>query len=227
MIITIASNCEDVGKSIIATNTAVLRTLVGRSALLIDIDPKRKSFEWAERRKQASVQPTIAASSLKGKHLKQKFAELSAKYIDVIIDTDWRNTTGNQVALELADMVIVPVAPGEGCVDNLKQMVRRIKAARKSNPSLWTLIVIVRAKQVVPIMELDSIRCYVDRLPSTALAGTVIREHLALHEAFSGNLSIFEYKPADQQAIAEMHNLYRAQKLRRAVLPSITRLQRA
>jgi Mrp family chromosome partitioning ATPase len=88
MIITIASNCEDVGKSIIATNTAVLRTLVGRSALLIDIDPKRKSFEWAERRKQASVQPTIAASSLKGKHLKQKFAELSAKYIDVIIDTD-------------------------------------------------------------------------------------------------------------------------------------------
>jgi chromosome partitioning protein len=158
--------------------------------------------------------------------LKARFGDLRADYNDILIDTDWRDTTGNQDALELADMVIVPIAPGEGSVDSLKQMVRRIKIARRVNPNLWTLVVIVRAQQIVPLSELDAIRRYVGKLPATTLVGTVIHEHPSLQSAFAERLSIFEYKPADPRAVAEMHDLYRAQKMRRVVLPSISRLQR-
>lgn len=226
MIITITSNRKEAGKSTIAINNAVMRTLVGRPVLLIDIDPNKASYEWSEERKRANIEPAIAACSIKSKHLKERFAELSAKYIDVLIDTDWRNTAGNQIALELADMAIVPVAPGEDSVNALKQMVKRIKIARRANPRLWTLVVIARARQLVSIPELDAIRHYVAKLPATTLAGSIIHERPSLRHAFAEQLSIFEYKPADARAIAEMHDLYRAQKMRRTVLPSITRLQR-
>jgi len=226
MIVTVSNNLEGVGRSTIAVNSAVMRSLVGHSVVLIDIDPKKASFEWSEARKRAGILPHIPACSIKSKHLKSQFAELSANYIDVVIDTDWRDTTGNATALELSDMVIVPITPGEGSVDNLKEMVRRIKIARRTNPNLWTLIVIVRAPKVVPLFELDAIRNYVGKLPATTLVGTIIRDHQSVQLAFAEHLSIFEYKPADARAIAEMHDLYRAHKMRRAVLPSISRLQR-
>jgi len=55
MIITVASSSEGVGKSIIAVNVAVLRALVGRSVLLLDIDPKKSSFEWSKQRDDADI----------------------------------------------------------------------------------------------------------------------------------------------------------------------------
>jgi len=226
MIITVANSREDCGRSMIVINTAVIRALVGRTVLLVDINPAKSTFNWSEERARANIQPVIAARSIKGKQLKEEFSALRDQYNDILIDTDWRASTGNQAALELADLAIVPVAPGEGSIDNLKEMVRRIKIARRTNPNLWTLVVIVGAHDVVPIFELDEIRNYVSKLRFTSLAGTVIRDHPSLQQAFEERLSIFEFKPADHRAIAEMHDLYRTQKMRRVMLPSLARLQR-
>jgi chromosome partitioning protein len=226
MIIAVASSNEEVGKSVIAANVATLRALVGRSVLLLDITPKKSSFEWGKQRTHANIAPKIAAQALKGKNLKSEFDAIAARFNDVIIDTDWRNTAGNQAALELADMVLVPVQPIDGSVECLKKTIRRIKAARRTNPDLWTLVVINRAGAAPAISQLDAIRRYVAKLPSASLAGTIIREQASLQHAYSAHLSIFEYKPADPNAIAEMHDLYRAQKLRRSTLPSLSRLQK-
>jgi chromosome partitioning protein len=226
MIITVAGNKEGVGKSTIAINVAALRTLVGHTVLLIDIDPKKSSFEWSEKRNDANIRPKISACSITGKHLKAEFERLAPGYNDVLIDTDWRNTKGSQDALELADMAVVLIQPGDDSLISLKQMVRRIKVARRSNPDLWALMVIVRAQDTPPICELDEIRRYLSKIPLATLAGTIIHERISVQKAFSEHLSIFEYKPADTRAIAEMHDLYRAQKMRRTALPSLARLQR-
>jgi cellulose biosynthesis protein BcsQ len=128
--------------------------------------------------------------------------------------------------LEIADMVVVPLAIDGDSVEDLKLVVRRIKVARRANPDLWTLVVITHAEGALPISELDKIRHYIGKIPLAALAGTVIRKRGALQQAFSEGLSIFEYKPADPLAMAEMHDLYRAQKRRHARVPSLSQLQK-
>jgi len=226
MILTVASNKKGVGKSTIATNIAAMRALLNRDVLLLDVTPQKSSYDWAQKRKQAGIEPRMVSASILGKNLRDELPALAGGYTDVVIDTDWRNTEGRQAALELADMVVVPIEPVEGCVDLLRLLVRRIKAARKVNPGLWTLIVIVRAPDALPFVRIDEILTYIAKLPYTTLAGTAIREQLSLQKAFEECLSIFEYKPADERAIAEMRDLYRAQKMRRTVLPSLSRLQR-
>lgn len=226
MILTVANNKKGVGKSTIATNIATMRALLNREVLLLDITPQKTAYDWVVKRKQVTGLPHVESTSILGKHLQRTFPALAKGYTDIIIDTDWRNTVGRQDALELADMVIVPIEPTEDCVETLKKFVRRIKAARKVNPSLWTLIVITRATGSIPFSRLDEILAYVGKLPHTSLVGTVIREQESLQRAFAECLSIFEYRPADEKAIAEMRDLYRAQKMRRSVLPSLSRLAR-
>jgi chromosome partitioning protein len=225
MIITITSNKNSVGTSTIAVNNATLRALAGRNVLLIDIDPKKTASEWCARRKNGNIQPAINVHAIKGKYLDAELTALTSNYNDVLIDTDWRNTTGRQVALERSDIVVVPIELGESSVDDLKQVVRHIKVARRTNPNLWTQIVLVRAQDKPSILHLDEVRSYVANLPLTALCGTIIREQASLQSSFVDGLSIFEYKPSDPRAITEMHDLYRAQKMRRAALPSLSRLQ--
>jgi len=226
MIITVANNREGIGRSTIAVNIATLRAMVGRTVLLIDLDPKKSSLEWSRARDSANIQPQIPARSIMGKHLEAEIGGMVSGYNDILIDATWRNTRGVQVALEIADMVVVPVVVDGDSVEDLKQVVRRIKVARRTNPDLWALVVITHAEGVLPISELDKIRHYIGKIPSAALAGTVIRKRGALQQAFSEGLSIFEYKPADPLAMAEMHDLYRAQKRRHARVPSLSQLQK-
>lgn len=226
MIITVASNVQGVGKTLIATNIAILRILAGHRVRLVDITPQQTCAKWCEERNASGTTPSIPVKSAKGKQLKEEFNGICAGYNDVIIDTDWRNSTGNLAALELSDMVVVPLMPGDGAVENLKPMIRRIKTARRTNPNLWALVVIARVPDSLSLFQLDAIRRYIAKLPSTTLAGTIIHERDTLAAAGAEHLSIFEYKPADARAIAEMHDLYRAQKMRRTALPSLSRLQR-
>lgn len=226
MIITVASNAQGVGKTLIATNIAVLRILAGHRVRLVDITPQKTSFKWCMERNASGTVPPVPAEPVKGKLLSGEFVAMSAGYNDVIIDTDWRNSRGNQAALELSDLVVVPLLPEDDAVENLKPMIRRIKTARRANPNLWALVVIVRVPDTLSLFQLDAIRRYIAKLPSTTLAGTVIHERGSLPAASGALLSIFEYKPADARAIAEMHDLYRAQKMRHSTLPSLSRLQR-
>jgi chromosome partitioning protein len=226
MIITVASNMQGVGKTLIATNIAALRLLAGHRVRLIDIAPQQSSAKWCAARNASEVVPSIPAVSVKGKSFKGEFDEISAGYNDVIIDTDWRNSAGNLAALEVSDQVVVPLLLGPRSVEDLKPMIRRIKTARRVNPGLRALMVIVRASDTLSVFHLDTIRRYVAKVPFAALHGTIIHERDSLQIAGSAHLSIFEYKPADARAIAEMHDLYRAQKRRRTVQPSLSRLLR-
>ena len=226
MIITIASNTQGVGKTLIATNIAALRLLAGRRVKLVDLAPQQGSANWCAARDAAGIAPSIAAVSVKGKLLKDEFDDISAGCNDVIIDTDWRNSAGNLAALEVSDQVVVPLLLSERSVEELKPMIRRIKTARRANPGLHALLVITRASDRVSVFHLDTVLRYLAKLPFAALHGTIIYERESLQAAGSNHLSIFEYKPADARAIAEMHDLYRAQKRRRTVQPSLSKLLR-
>ena len=133
MIITVANNKEGVGRSTIAVNMAALRALVGRSVLLIDLDPKKSSFAWNTARKCADIQPPILACTMQGKHFEAEFKSQICGYNDIVIDTDWRNTRGTQAASAIADMAVIPIRIGDDSVSDLKHVIRRVKVARRTN----------------------------------------------------------------------------------------------
>jgi chromosome partitioning protein len=226
MIVTVASNRKQVGKTTIAVNNAAIRALAGRSVYLIDIDPNKSSYHWTLKRQSSNVQPPIPACSISGKYLKDTFDKVSSNYNDVVIDTDWRDSKGSQMALEVSDMVIVPVEPGPGSLACLKKMAKRIHAARVNNPALWAIVVLVRARGALPIAEFDAIRNFVGKESSMALAGTVIRDDKSLQNAFDDGLAVFEYKNADRKSVVEMYDLYRAQRRKSTALPSLSRVQK-
>jgi len=226
MIITVASNRREVGRSTIAVNNAVIRAMAGRSVYLIDIDPNKGSYDWSLKRQCSNTQPLIPACSIPGKYLKEIFDKVSSSYNDILIDTDWRDSKGNRTALEVADMVIVPVKLGGGSLACLKQMAKRINAARANNPDLWAIVVLVRAQGALPIAEFDAIRNYVGNESYMALAGTVIRDDNSLKNTFANGLAVFEYKEADPRSVAEMYDLYRTQRRKSAALPSLSRIQK-
>ena len=226
MIITIASNMQGVGKTLIATNIATLRLLAGHRVKLVDLAPNQRSAKWCAARNASDIAPSIPAVALKGKQLKDEFDEIAVGCNDVIIDTDWRNSAGNLAALETSDQVVVPVLLNERSVEDLKPMIRRIKTARRVNPRLRALVVIARAPDKLSLFHLEAVRRYIAKVPFAALQGTIIHEHDVLQTASSAHLSIFEFKPADARAVAEMRDLYRAQKRRRTVQPSLSRLLR-
>ncbi len=226
MVITFASDQEGVGKSTIAVNLAALRVLAGRRVQLIDLDPKKSSLEWSERRNREKVHPRISALDMEGRCLAENFEILPSDRNDVLIDTNWHDTDENRSVLELADCVVVPLRIDSDNLNSLKRMDHRLRAARQSNPDLWTLIVIVRALGMPSIRELDTIRHYVEIMPSASIAGTIIRERSSLKMSFADGLSIFEYREADPKAKSEMQDLNRALKARRINVPSLSRLQR-
>jgi len=208
MIVTVASNRREVGKSTLAVNTVAIRALADRSVYLIDIDPRKSSYEWSLKRQRSHIQPHIPACAIAGKYLKDTFHKVSSHYNDVLIDTDWRDSKGSRTALEVADIAIVPIELGEGSLMCLKQMTKRLKAARANNPYLWTIVVLVRAKGALPAAEFEAIRRHVGNETSMTLAGTVIREDQSLQVAFDEGLAVFEYKLANPKSIVEMYDLY-------------------
>lgn len=226
MIITIASNRQNVGKTLIATNIAALRLLAGHRVRLLDIAPQHMSAKWCAARTVSDAVAAIPATAIKSRLFRDEFDDIASGCNDVIIDTDWRNSAGNLAALEVSDQVVVPVLLDERAVEDLKPMIRRIKAARRVNPRLRALVVITRAPDKVSLFHLEALRRYLAKVPFAALQGTMIHECQSLQAASAAHLSIFEYKPADARAIAEIRDLYRAQKRRRTVHPSLSRLLR-
>ena len=217
MIVTVASNRREVGKSTLAVNAVAIRALAGRSVCLIDIDPRKSSYEWSLKRQRSHIQPRIPACAIAGKHLKDTFYKLSSRYNDVLIDTDWRDSMGSRTALEVADIAIVPIALGAESLACLKQMTKRLKAARENNPGLWSIVVLVRAKGTLPAAEFEAIRRHVGNETAMALAETVIREDRSLQVAFDEGLAVFEDKQANPESIVEMYDLYARKEEKRHV----------
>jgi chromosome partitioning protein len=57
MIIAIANQSDDGGRSLLANNLALLRAASGRKVLLVDTDPGQPSVSWSAARSAACLGP--------------------------------------------------------------------------------------------------------------------------------------------------------------------------
>ena len=100
------------GKTTIATNVAVVRSVEGkRKVLLVDADEQRSASDWAEHRESMGIATPWTTVSLLGAAVRTQVLKLSKDYDDVVIDTGGRDTTSQRSALTIADIFLAPFQP--------------------------------------------------------------------------------------------------------------------
>ena len=172
MIVAIANQDGGSGKTVIANHLAQLRIRSGRKVMLVD----------------------AARAATAGK-LVTDLELLRARYNDIVIDTEGRDTAASRAALIAARLAIVPidvpVTPQQVDLASQYKLIARLNTARMFNPGLRVLFVLVADHPTDE--ECAAVRAYTARVMSATLASTVIHGEASAdmdalyHEVFSTN----------------------------------------
>lgn len=175
MIIAVANQSGGAGKTIVANNLALLRARAGRRVMLVDTDPRRAACAWCGELAAAGVQPRVVARAITGRALVGELELLRARYNDIVIDTEGRDSAESRAALIAARLVVVPVTPQQVDLGSQYQLIARLNSARMFNPGLRVLFVLVGGADAPSDEECAAVRAYASRVMSATLASTVIR----------------------------------------------------
>ncbi len=194
------------GKTTLATNLTVMRSLEGAKVLLVDADEQRSASDWAEQREEMGVETGWSTIQLSGKTVNAQLQKIGADYDDVIIDVGGRDTTSQRSALSVADVFIVPFKPRSldiWTMGPLKKMLAEIKAV---NPQLKCIAVINQAdargddnegaREI--LSEAEDIVCY----------GMPIGNRKAFSNAAAEGLAVIELERHDGKAVVEIKALH-------------------
>jgi chromosome partitioning protein len=206
MLVMIAGVKGGTGKTTIATNLAVMRSLEGKRLLLVDADEQRSTEIWAHQRDILGIETKWTTVSFGGKSLRTQLLKMKDHYDDIIIDVGGRETTSLRAALSISDVCYVPFKPRSLDIWTLNDVKAVVQEMRPANPNLKVYAFINQAdangtdnqdSQSI-LGEHEEIKC----LPLT------IGSRKAFANAASDGLGVVEMKVQDKKAVHEMGLLY-------------------
>lgn len=202
MILVLANPKGSVGKSTLAINIAIIRSLVGRDVLLVDGDEQRTALDFTELREQLVGKAGYTAVALHGAALRTQVRQLTLKYDDIVIDVGGRDTGSLRAALTVANTVLIPVQPRSFDIWAVGQIAELVREAREINDALRALVVLNAAdpqghdneEAAEVIREIDGLQ----------LLDQQIGRRKAFPNAASAGRSVTEHIPRDPKACDEM-----------------------
>lgn len=213
MIILVGGQKGGTGKTTIATNIALMRTLEGRNVHLYDIDHQEMASLWASLRDQDINLPVISSSQglQDGKAIKNELTTLRSEYQDIVVDVGGGNNEALRAALLLADIVIFPIVPSGIDVWTFRVLDNLVAGARSCNKIFKVRILLNRistnpSRAKKTITKCDNFLSHFDNL--TRL-DSFLTQRAAVEDASLEGMTIVEYKPADPKAIEEIKSIYK------------------
>jgi chromosome partitioning protein len=214
MIVTIGATKGGVGKTTIALQLALARTLAGSSVLLVDGDRQASALTAVAMRSEASRAPGIACVHYPEERVLQAQVQQQAPhYDDVIIDVGGRDSAALRRALLISDLIVVPVQPRSvdvwafadiaGLVDRAQE-----ERAERGRPPLRTCAVLSMAD---PGASSDNAAA-VDALSEHSQFAWIdapIRRRKAYANATGLGYAVSEMTPRDPKACEEVAELVR------------------
>ena len=203
MILVLANTKGGVGKSTLAINIAIIRSLAGRDVLLVDGDEQRTALDFTELREQLVGKAGYTAVALHGAALRTQVRQLTPKYDDIVIDVGGRDTGSLRAALTVANAVLIPVQPRSFDIWAVGQIAEIVREAREINDTLRALVVLNAAdpqghdneEAAEVIREIDGLQ----------LLDQQIGRRKAFPNAASAGRSVMEFSPRDLKACDELH----------------------
>jgi chromosome partitioning protein len=202
MVLTITSRKGGCGKTVLAAIIAAVAAEEGLDVALLDTDPNRAAHRWGTETRRPPVQAYAEADA---ERLAELLPTLAERHKLLIVDTAGFGNQGAMVAAAAADLVLVPVTPGEGDLVEAQRTVAYVEGlSRSTRRAIPVRVVANRIRRTTTLSrhtltELDTLG-----LPRLA---TVLSDAVAYGEiGFSGVLPL-EGSPAAEIAalIAELH----------------------
>lgn len=207
MIVTIGGIKGGVGKSLIAVNLAVIRSLDGKKVLLVDGDDQGTASDWADHRIGLGIETSWTTIRLKGLSVRNELIKMKDDYDDIVIDCGGRDTASLRAALTISDVFVVPFQPKSFDIWTISQVSEVVEEARSINPSLQAYSFInCGGSRGKDNEEAQNILKQVDGINPIPVS-------VGLRKAFSNataeGLGVIEFKPQDKKASSEIKTLYR------------------
>jgi chromosome partitioning protein len=200
-----------VGKTTLATNMAILRSLEGKDVLLVDADDQGTATDFtAVRNETMGSDQGAGYTSIKlhGAAVRSELLRMRDKYDDIVIDVGGRDTAGQRAALSIAEVYVVPFLPGSFDVWTLDSVAALVEEARAFNDGLRAVCVINRADaKGADNQEAATIAKETEGLE---FIDCQLGNRKAFRSAAAQGLSVVEVSPKDPKAIAEIKKLYTA-----------------
>jgi len=192
------------GKTLLATNLASALHAAGHRIALIDVDQQGSSLAWRARASELGVEgPPCFAT--RASALRADLPGLVGSFDALVIDSPARLGAEARAAVLVADVVLVPIAPGAADLWAARETVAVIEEARSFRPELRARSVLNRAD-----------RTQLARLAERALAdlgieplGVTIGSRVAFGEAMLAGEGVVTHAPKSEAA-AEVRRLTRA-----------------
>lgn len=203
-----------VGKSTNAVQVAVGRALQGKDVLLVNADRQSSSSRAIDRRDAAGITPSVTLVAYPdGDQLRTQVLRQAGKYDDIIIDAGGRDSSALRHAMMIADVMLVPIAPGDfeldALEDELVPLIREIQASRADNPlPIYAYLNMAEANK----FSSDNLvtRKSIESFPELQLLDFNIVKRKAIAAASTSGCSVREMKAKDFKAVKEIDALLAA-----------------
>lgn len=207
MIVVIGGTKGGSGKTLLATNLAVMRSGQHRDVLLIDSDEQASATLFTRQRTQNNGTAGYTLIQSFEADVVEQVRNLKAKYDDIVIDVGGRDTASQRAALVVAEIFVMPFAPTSVDLWTDDNVIALIKEARPFNPKLSAYAVINKAFPSGSDNS-DAARMLQEHPDYWSYLGTPIGNRKAFSTAFGRGLAVSELLPRDSKALAEITALF-------------------
>jgi chromosome partitioning protein len=195
------------GKTTIATNLAVMRSIYGHKTLLVDADEQHSSTIFANQREGSGIETKFTTVQFAGKNLHSQIIRLANDYDDIIIDVGGRDTSSQRSALLVANVFIIPFNPASydiWTVTEVRNMIREISTV---NYKLNCFALINRADPKGS--DNEDAREILKECEELKCLDFTIGNRKIFRTSSSDGLSVIEMKPPDIKATQEIQSLHK------------------
>ena len=194
------------GKTTIATNLAVMRSIYGRKTLLVDADEQHSSTVFANQREGLGVETKFTTVQYAGKNLHSQIKRLSNDFDDIIIDVGGRDTSSQRSALLVADVYIVPFNPASYDIWTVTEVRNIIRDMKTVNYKLSSFALLNRADPKGS--DNEDAKSILEECEELKCLDFMIGNRKVFRTSASDGLAVIEMKLPDKKAIQEMNVLY-------------------
>lgn len=209
MILSIGGIKGGSGKTTLAVNVAVAKSVKGKKILLVDADDQKSALTWSEARD--SLEESIVTNAqinvvhLSGSSVLTQVNKMSKDYDEVIIDVGGRETASLRAALLVCDTFLTPFRPRSLDIWTIEKLEEILIEAQTMNPSMKAFAVLNQAdsrgsdnKDAKKILKESNL---------ITPMNCIISQRKVFSNAISEGLGILEYRPIDKKAELELKNM--------------------
>lgn len=218
MIIAIVGEKGGTGKTTLAVNMAGLRATNGNDVLLIDADRQGTASYWSEERDltRESAQPNTAHSGLKSVEAIQKFGDslyrtalsMSGKFDDVIIDLPSGDHRELKNALDVADVIVMPVRPSGFDAWTVGEMDSKVRRVLEERPQVRAYCVLNAAPFHPRSRERRAVISALSQCSALKYPDIIITDRSVVRQSSAQGLTVHEGQPANKKSEDEFALLY-------------------